>query len=199
MPVSIIFFLQPSRELLLTPYNIEFYATFLKPDADVKGRIIHFGPGVANERLLTVPIGEIDPHATIVVTVGLEKSRFNTASVDCDPGIGISDGTSENQFWIVDVNNYPSLSPCYPTSGTQDHAKVAAGTPVSGTFKLTFSPFNKLGICETAQEGGYINTGTFNAQMDVFKPLFLTVRRDHASEQYYFHYFKVEIYQNLID
>ena len=61
---------------------------------------------------------------------------------------------------------------------------------VSSTFKLTFTLFNKFGFCESAQEGGYI---TFNAQIDIAKPLFLTVRRENANEQLYFHYFKVEL------
>ena len=177
--------------------NIEFYATFLSPAVDIQERVIHFGSGVADEKLLVVPIGEIDPHATIAITVGIDKSYPNAASVDCDAAVGISDGTTENLFWIVDVHNYPTLSPCYPTSGSHDHTRVASGTPVSSTFKLTFAPFNKFGFCETAQEGGYINTGTFSSQMDVTKPLFLTVRRNQAPEQYYYHYFKVEIYEGL--
>ena len=175
--------------------NIEFYATFLSPAVDIQERVIHFGSGVADEKLLVVPIGEIDPHATIAVTVGIDKSYPNAASVDCDAAVGISDGTTENLFWIVDVHNYPTLSPCYPTSGSHDHTLVASGTPVSSTFKLTFAPFNKFGFCETAQEGGYINTATFSSRMDITKPLFLTVRRNQAPEQYYYHYFKVEIYE----
>ena len=60
----------------------------------MNGRVIHFGFGVTkDEKLLVVPIGEIDPHATIVVTVGLDKSHPITASVDCDAAVGISDGS----------------------------------------------------------------------------------------------------------
>ena len=87
------------------------------------------------------------------------------AGDDSDPSVGISDGTTENLFVIVDVINYPRLSPCHPFPGTGDDTLVTAGTPVSSTFKLTFSPFKKSGCCETAQEGGYINAGTFNSQI----------------------------------
>ena len=179
----------------MTPNNIEFYATFLSPTVDVQERVIHFGPGVDREEmLLQVPIGQIDPHATIVITVGLQKSHPNDPSVDSDPGVGISAGTDENLFLIVDVSNYAKQSPCYPISRIHDNTRVPAGTPVSATYKLTFTPFNKLGICETAQDGGYINTGTFGPQIDITQPLFLTVRRHDAPEEYFFHYFNVEIY-----
>ena len=181
----------------MTPKNIEFYATFLDSDVDIQARAIHFGTGVANEKLLEVPIGEVDPHATIVISVGIDKSHPNTASVDTDPNIGISDGTNENLFRMWDVNNYPSNSPCQPWPGSHDGTLITSGTQVSSTFKLTFTPFNKFGFCETAQQGGYINTGTFNSQIDITKPLFLTVKRSQAREQYYFHYFMVEIYASM--
>ena len=178
----------------MTAYNIEFHATFLSSTADIEGRVIYFGPGVKDEKLLIVPIGRIDPHATVVVTVGLNKSHSNDPKVDADPNIGISDGTNENLIQIVDRNNYPKYAPCYPRPGSSDDVKVTAETLVSATFKLTFDPFNKLGICETAQEDGYINTGTFSAQIDITRPLSFTLNRQDAKEQYYFHYFNVEIY-----
>ena len=179
----------------MTPYNIEFLATFLSPTAAIEGRVIYFGPGAAiDEKLLTVPIGLIDPHDTVVVTVGLNKSHPNQPNVDSDPNIGISDGDNENLFEIVDANNYPRWPPCRPRPGSQDDNRVDAGTLVAGTYKLIFDPFNQLGICESAQEDGYINTGTFEAQIDVTKPLFLTMNRQNAKEEYYIHYFNVEIY-----
>jgi len=45
-----------------------------------------------------------------------------------------------------------------------------------------------------AQEGGYINIGRFNTQLDITKPLYLRVERSDANEQVYYHYFLVEIY-----
>ena len=96
-----------------------------------------------------------------------------------------------------DVDNYPAYSPCEVWPGTHDSTQITAGTQVSSTFKLTFSPFDKFGFCETAQEGGYINTGTFNSQIDITKPLFLIVKRSGATEQYYFHYFMVEIHEDM--
>ena len=186
--------LSTARGLHLTPDNIEYWATFLDSSASIQDRVIHFGSGAANEKLLEVPLGQIDPHATIVITVGLDNSHPNTPSTDTDPVIGISDGTNSNVMYIVDMDNYGSFPPCYPTSGTHDNTRVSSGTTVPATLKLTFTPFYKYGSCETAQEGGYINTGRFNTQLDITKPLYLHVDRHSASEEYYFHYFLVEIY-----
>ena len=180
--------------LHLTPQNIEFYATFLHSSAHIHERVIYFGSGVADEKLLEVPLCKVDPHATIVITIGLDKSHPSGDKVDSDPKIGLSDGTTNNVFIMPDVHNYREYSPCYPISGSHDDTRVSSDTQVSATFKLTFVPFNQFGYCETAQDGGYINTGTFKSQIDITKPLFLTVRRSNEKEEYYFHYFKVEIF-----
>ena len=178
----------------MTPQNIGSHATFLDSSIDIQDRVIHFGPGMAKEKLLEVPLGVVDPQVTIVITIGLDKSHPNAASVDSDPRIGISDGTNDNVFIIVDVNNYPQFGPCYPTGGNHDATRVSSGTPVSSMFKLTFTPFNKFGFCETAQDGGYINTATFDLQLDITMPLSLTLMRSDLLEEYYFHYLKLEIY-----
>ena len=166
----------------------------LHSSADIQERVIHFGVGAANDKLLEVPLGEIDPDATIVITVGLNRSHPNTANTDSDIRVGISDGTKDNIQEIVDKNNYNNYPPCYPVSGAHDDVRVATTTQVSSTFKLMFSPIYKYGACETAQEEGYLNTGTFNDQIDSSKPLFLRVARNHAWEQYYLHFLIVEIY-----
>ena len=182
--------------LHLTPDNIEYWATFLHSSATIQDRVIHFGTGTLHEKLLEVPLGQIDPHATIVITVGLDNSHPNTPSTDTDPLVGISDGNNTNIWWITDSDNYPSYAPCTLSGGrgTHDDTRVPSGTKVPATFKLTFTPFYKYGSCETAQEGGYINTGRFNTQLDITKPLYLRVDRQDPSEQYYYHYFLVEIF-----
>ena len=100
------------------------------------------GAGTADEVLIVVPIGEIDAHCTI--TVGLDNSHPNTAGVDSDPLVGISDGTDENLFEIVDKDDYSSTSPCLPSDNTpiHDNTQVTSTTDVLSTFKLSFTPFN---------------------------------------------------------
>ena len=54
-------------------------------------------------------------------------------------------------------------------------------------------------VCETAQTGGYLNTGRFNNRIDTSQPLFLRVVRDSGIEQLFIHYFMVEILTPLQD
>jgi hypothetical protein len=181
--------------IYLTPNNIRYFASYLHPSADIQDRLTYFGPGVANEMILEVPLGEVEPRSTIVISVGLNKSHLNLQ--DYDIAIGISDGINNNLHAILDLHNYETYPPCYPRDhASHDNNILPAGTPVPPTFRLTFIPFYKYGACETAQEGGYINTGTFNAQIDTSKPLFLRAFRNDATEEYYIHYLKVEVYPN---
>ena len=177
-----------------TPDNIRYYASYLHSSVDIQDRVIHIGPGSTDEKLLEIPIGHIDPHDTIIITVGLNKSHPNTPA-DFDPKIGISDGSNTNEFIINDIGNHAFSPPCYVVSGVYDDTRVSATAQTPSTFKLTFTPFFKYGACETAQDGGYINTGRFNTQIDVSKPLYLTVFRSDAAENMYFHYFNVQIFQ----
>ena len=149
---------------------------------------------MANEKLLEVPLGEVDARATIIITVGLDNSHPNTPTVDSDFNIGISDGTTQNLQHIVDISNYAGLPPCRAVDGDQDNRLVSNGTKVPAVLRLIFTPFNRYAACETAQEGGYVNTGRFNDQIDTAKPLLLRVLREDAGEQYFIHYLKVEIY-----
>ena len=96
-------------------------------------------------------------------------------------------------FYLNDVGNYAAYPPCSVVSGVHDDARVSSTARTPSTFKLTFTPFFKYGACETAQDGGYINTGRFNTQIDVSKPLYFTVLRNDAAENTYFHYFNVQI------
>ena len=64
---------------------------------------------------------------------------------------------------------------------------------VSATYKLTFNPIYQYGVCESPQDSGYINTGHINRELDVTKQLYLRVNRDISGENYYFHYFVVEV------
>ena len=154
---------------------------------------IRFGRGTAREKLLQVPIaaaGELDAHASIRVTVGLTP-----VSGDSDPYIGISDGVNVNRFYIVDNSNYGGGAPCGiapAAEGSHENNRVATRR-VSPQFTFLFSPFYKYGACSSAQDGGYLNVGTFNNQVDPTNGIDLVIYRSDANEQYRFRYFLVEI------
>ena len=144
----------------MTPDNIRYFASTLHSSADIQDRVIHFGAGSENDLLLEVPLGTVHPCSTIILTVGLNNSHPNTAGVDSDPKVGISDGSVDNLQMIVDVNNYDGYAPCFPIAATHDD-RCIPGAQVPSTFKFKFVPFSRYTACETAQGGGggYLNTG----------------------------------------
>ena len=186
--------LSKSDGILITPGDVRYLASFIHSSGTVQERAISFGAGTAYyDLLLKVPLasaGELDPHTSIRITVGYDAPG---AGVDHDPKIGITDGVNHNNiFHIVDVSNYPSLPPCFPLDATHDN-KLVSGVPVPSQVTFLFEPFNKYGACYTAQNGGYVNTGTFNAQLDLSHGVSLIVQRDDPPETYRFYYFLVEI------
>ena len=183
-----------SQSILITPSNVRYLANFIHSGATIDSQSIRFGSGRGNEKLLQVPIaaaGELDAHASIRITVGLTP-----ASGDSDPGIGISDGVNVNRFIILDTSNYNNYAPCYifPTEGSQEN-KLVTTRRVSPHFTFLFSPFYKYGACSSAQDGGYLNVGTFNKTVDPTNGLSFVVYRNNAPEQYKFSYFLVETLQ----
>ena len=98
-----------------------------------------------------------------------------------------------NRFQIVDIGNYGSTAPCGILDGSHEDRRVTTRR-VSSQFTFLFSPFYKYGACSSAQDGGYLNVGTFNKQVDPTNGLSLVIQRgDDTSEQYQFQYFLIEI------
>jgi len=140
---------------------------------------------------LEVPIaaaGELDAHVSIRVTVGFNPPR---TGVDYDPRIIISDGINVNRFIILDSSNYGSDAPC-KGEGTFANKRVTTRT-VPPQFTFLFSPFHKYGACSSSQDGGYLNVGTFNKQVDPTRGLSFQINRSDAIEQYQFYYVLIEI------
>ena len=111
---------------------------------------------------------------------------------DSDPRIGISDGVNVNRFFIADTGNYGRTAPCGIDEGSHEDNRVTTRR-VSSQFTFLFSPFYKYGACSSAQDGGYLNVGTFNKQVDPTNGLSLLIQRGDALEQYQFNYFLIEI------
>ena len=174
---------------------MESLASYIDNSATIVDRAISFGTGTANEKLLEVPLGFIEPHATIRITVGLDDTRPSAPAVDHDLNIGISDGSNNNEFWIRDVNNYASDAPCWPVSATSDDKRVTERTHAPAQAMMIFKPLRKYGACYLPLDGGYMNTATFSAQLDLNRGISLILRREDGSEQYRVYYFLVEIFQ----
>ena len=97
-----------------------------------------------------------------------------------------------NRFTIWDRSNYRKYPPCSIYDGSSENNRVSTRR-VSPQFTFLFSPFYKYGACSSAQDGGYLNVGTFNKQVDPTNGLSLVVYRNHAAENYQFRFFLIEI------
>ena len=97
-----------------------------------------------------------------------------------------------NRFYIADTSNYGTHPPCGIEDGSHEGNRVTTRR-VSPQFTFLFSPFYKYGACSSAQDGGYLNVGTFNKPVDPTNGLSLVIYRHDAPENYQFHYFLIEI------
>ena len=180
--------------LLIDVDNVRQISSFIDSSFSTEGRTMKFAAGATNEKLLEVPlvgVRDLDVDATIRITIGLQPP--NPATNDRDPRVGLSDGVNVNYYQLVDQANYHNFPPCNPISATHDGTRVPNNSPVPYQYTLTFKPYNRYSTCYTAQNGGYVNTATFNRQLIVTKPLSLVVYRSDAAEHYMFKYFLVEI------
>ena len=178
--------------------NLEELASYVHPDMYIANldqwfRVTGIGP--EGEKLLEIPIGIIGPKDTIVITVGLYFFYYNRD--DLDPRIGLSDSKgNQNLIIISDKNDFDTRPPCTLFDAiSQDNPLVSDGTPASATYKLTFFLGHKYGcgICESAQDGGYMNIGSFYSYLDRTEPLSFGVYRGKPNESNYFRFLTIEI------
>ena len=177
---------------------LEERASYIHPNAFIAplDQWVSFpGPGPEGEKLLEIPIGQVAPADIVVITVGLYAAWYNTPMHDIDPRVGISDHEGNyNVIMIRDVNDYDKWPPCMLYDGiVQENPLVSDGTQVSATYKLTFSPEHQYGECESPQDDGYRNIGTFVEKLDLTRPLSLSVYRGNQDETSFFRYFTIEL------
>ena len=188
-----------SQGLFVSPNNIRYLSSNLHSSVTIRDNSIDFASGSASDRLLEIPIslpGTFDQHSTIHVTVGLDASGPNTR--DYNPRFGITDGTKVNRMGIndaaFDYKTSRTVKSCGLVDGTDENNYITPGTPAPAEYVFIFTPFYKYGACKTAQNGGYVNVGTFNTQLDLNKGMTFHVDRDiHGAEYYRYYYFHIEV------
>ena len=159
---------------------------------------MYFGTGGSNRRLLEVPLipaGRYTRNSSISIqiTAAIDGAMLNTRD-DRDPQIGVTDGRTANRFWILDINNYRNRAPCQHIYATGTLSKNSTG-PVPDQLIFLFRPAERFGACSTAQQGGFVNVGIFNSQLDLSRGIKLQLWQDQAHEDYRYYYFLVEIFQ----
>ena len=185
--------LTTTKGLLITADNVRHHATFIHSDVTVEKRLIHFSSGTQKEELLRVPLaelGEIKPHSSIRIVVAIKP---RASSIDSDPHVGVTDGSNTNMFSLLDPGNFASLAPCLAINAEEDSTRIPTNSQQASVYVLQFDPYHQYGACTTAYVNGYVNTATFNNNLDLTKKLSLVVNRDDAAEEYDFLYFSVEV------
>ncbi len=188
-----------TNSILVTPGNIKDIAHLLDSGVSTTKNVIRFGPGKGNAPILEFPILRTTrgggPLTTIRITVGMKKPSLRA---NHDPRIGITDGTTVNQFWVSDLENYDKYPPC--DAANAENA-INGGVPHAGRYPsqvtFMFAPYEGFGICSAAQDSGiFVNTATFHNNLDLFRNISLQVMRHKEEESYEFFYFLVEVFDN---
>ena len=186
------------EKIFITPNYAQNQATFISPVVTFSNTSIYFGTGSNTTTLLEVPVipaGRYTRNSsiTIQITAAVDGQMLN-AQIDRDPQVGVTDGSTNNRFWILDITNYRNRPPCQPVGVSETLTKTSSG-PVPDQFTFLFKPAERFGACSTAQRGGFVNVGIFNSQLDLSRGIKLQIRRDSRNEDYRFYYFLVEIFQ----
>ena len=181
-----------SKTIVITPNNLRAVAKYLDDNVNIDTNVIRVTTGSRSETLIQVPLasaGEIDPQATIRLTVGFDSDQITTST---RIRVGIYDGNYYNQFYVYGTS---STYVCVPYSSSSNEGNTASegGSYYPGEVTMFFQPFYKYGSCATGHDGGHVNVGTFSSYVDLSKGVTLQVNRYSNSDQYRIYYFVVEI------
>ena len=187
------------EKIFITPRYAQKHATFISTVASFNDTSMYFGPRSSGAKFLEVPLISAGRFArnesiAIQITVSMNGGMLNSGH-DRDPIIGVTDGNTTNLFYILDINNYRTHPPCFPTSASGNVDKFLSSGPVPDQFTFLIKPAERFGACSSAQQGGYVNVGIFNNQLDLSRGIKLQIRQAESHEDYRFYYLLVEIFQ----
>lgn len=140
---------------------------------------MHFPGGGGTLELFRVPLGRLEPHSVIQITVALTSDTPTTF-------IGLSDGVHENTFYINRNGR------CTVSGGYLISANIPSGAKKHNEYTLLLEPFQKFAAC--SHIGDHITTGSFSSGLDINKGLDFIVKRGSSSDACDFYYFIIEIF-----
>ena len=185
------------ERFFITPHYAQNHATFISTIVSFTDTSIYFGPWNTESKLLEVPLISAGRFArnesiAIQITATMNGGMLNSR-IDRDPIVGVTDGNTRNLFVMNDITQYPT-APCKLASASGTVGKHSSG-PVPDQFTFLFKPAERFGACSTAQQGGYVNVGIFNDQLDLSRGINLVILRGNdPHEDFLFYYFLVEIF-----
>ena len=187
------------ERFFITPRYAQQHATFISTIVSFTDTSIYFGPWNTESKLLEVPLISAGRFArnepiAIQITATMNGGMLNSGR-DRDPILGVTDGNTTNLFGILDITNYP-IRPCILGDASGMAGKVLNTGPVPDQFTFLLKPAERFGACSSAQQGGYVNVGIFNNQLDLSRGINLVFYRGNdPHEDFLFYYLLVEILQ----
>lgn len=161
-------------------------ADYVHRDTVIKETYMEFSAPTAY-KLMDVNLGTIEPNSAIVATIGLDNDYS-------PPNVLIGDYSKSNLFYNVGEEHYNRLPPCrLDDASSTDDRLVSTDSEEPGTYKFTFVPSERIGICETAQDDGYINTGKFRDQLDMSKPIYFMLLSGGTGVRYRVNYISLAV------
>ena len=152
-------------------------------------------------QLIAPDILTFNDSVTVTVTAALDTKVADSG--DHDVIFGISDGVSFIGFIAHDKANYPSISPCHKLEGdivkgalkniVKGSGPVVSSRRYSSEIKMKIKSAEQWGSCHTEHDGGYVNIQNYQPFLDLIKPLYFEVYRNHANEKYRIKYIVVDV------
>ena len=180
---------------LLTPKYIQDHAA-INHLVSASNAALHFKVGVANGRLLRIPIFQKGEVPTDNIAVYVKIYLRNPPTPDSDPLFAICDGTICNGIAVMDGGNYPHACNYQSFKSGPQFTDLqfsltgnCGGIPITYTtypneVSLTFYPSEQLGSFHIVPHGGYTTVASFPRKLDLTQGLFLELYSTDVNEQY---------------
>ena len=78
-------------------------------------------------------------------------------------------------------------------NAVQGNGPVVSSRQYSGEIQITIKPTERWGSCHTEHDDGYVNIQNYQPLIDLTKPLYFEVYRQHIPEKYRIKYIVVDV------
>lgn len=193
----------------MTPLWVETHASFINCQRTASVDQITFNAGLVMEAaLLKIPLvapGVLEDSTRITMEITAVHDVTIGNTFDSDARYGISDGSRFVGFEICDKGNYLDHSPCYGVEGIPGASFLSSIRHIEyksprtndsrypGQIVLTLKLYERLGLCQTAHDGGFAKVTGYSHRLMLSKGLSLEVYKGDSEERVGIKYIKVVV------
>ena len=193
----------------MTPLWVETHASFINCQRTASVDQITFNAGsVMEAALLKIPLvapGVLEDSTRITMEITAVHDVTIGNTFDSDARYGISDGSRFVGFEVCDKGNYLDHSPCYGVEGIPGASFLSSIRHIEyksprtndsrypGQIVLTLKLYERLGLCQTAHDGGFTKVTGYSHRLMLSKGLSLEVYKGDSEERVGIKYIKVVV------